>query len=197
MQTRTLGRTGWQVSEIGLGTEYLLNQPPEVMAGVMQAAVEAGINVMDLLYNGPRFWNAFTPIMQQHRNRMIVAAHWGVGEQDGQLENVRDQAVCQRFFDDTLRRLGNDYADIAMLMMVDTDALWDSWGHRLCRAPAALQAAGSHRRHRPEQSQSGHRAQGHHQWADRCLDVSDQPGVARRRRQQRASTLPAPAKTSA
>ena len=127
MQYRTLGRTGWRVSEIGLGTEYLLDQSPDVMAQVMQTATNAGVNFVDLLYNGPRFWNNFAPVMKQYRDKVRVAVHWGVGEFNGQLENVREQDVCQRFFDATMANLGNDYADVAMLMMVDRVELWDGW----------------------------------------------------------------------
>lgn len=127
MKYRTLGRTGWSVSEIGLGTEYLLDQPSAVMDEVMQTATAAGVNFVDLLYNGPRFWNNFTPVIKQYRDKVRVAVHWGVGEFNGQLENVREQDVCQRFFDATMANLGNDYADVAMLMMVDRMELWDSW----------------------------------------------------------------------
>ena len=39
MEYRTLGRTGLKVGAIGLGTEYLLDQPQETMDAVLRAAV--------------------------------------------------------------------------------------------------------------------------------------------------------------
>jgi uncharacterized protein len=127
MKYRTLGRTGWNVSEIGLGTEYLLDQSPAVMAQVMETATNAGVNFVDLLYNGPRFWNTFAPVMKQYRDKVRVTVHWGVGESNGQLTNVRDQDVCRRFFEATMANLGDDYADVAALMMIDRVELWDGW----------------------------------------------------------------------
>ena len=127
MQYRTLGRTGWSVSEIGLGTEYLLDQSPDVMAQVMETATNAGVNFVDLLYNGPRFWNSFAPVMKRYRDKVRVVVHWGGGERHGQATHEREQDVCRRFFEATLANLGNDYADVAMLMMVDRVELWDSW----------------------------------------------------------------------
>ena len=127
MEYRTLGRTGLEVSAIGLGTEYLLDQPRETMDSVLRAAVEAGVNYVDLLYNGPRFWNDFGPVIQQYRDKVVLAAHWGEGEVKGQHSNVRSQETCKQFFDDTLGLVGNDYVEIGMLMMVDTEELWDTW----------------------------------------------------------------------
>lgn len=127
MEYRTLGRTGWRVGVIGLGTEYLLNQPRHVMESVVQMAAGAGINYVDLLYNGPRFWQDFAPAFRPYRDKFMVAAHWGVGEENGQLTNVRQQDICRRYFEQTLVHLGNDYADVGMLMMVDSDQMWDVW----------------------------------------------------------------------
>ena len=128
MEYRTFGRTGWRASAIGLGTEYLLNQPPQVMERVIQMAADAGINYVDLLYSGPRFWNDFAPVFKSRRHKFMAAAHWGVGQEGEQLTNVREMDVCHHFFDQTLAHLGNDYADVGMLMMVDTEQLWDTWG---------------------------------------------------------------------
>ena len=94
----------------------------------MDTAVEAGVNYVDLLYNGASFWNDFGSVIRRHRDKIVLAAHWGCGEDKGQLANVRDQQVCKRFFEDTLARVGNDYVEIGLLMMVDDRDLWNTWG---------------------------------------------------------------------
>ena len=127
MEQRVLGRTGLQVGAIGLGTEYLLKQPAEVMAEVVSTAALAGASYVDLLYGGPVFWDDFGPVVRRWREHFVVAAHWGSGEVNGQLTNVRQQDDCARFFDATLAQLGNDYAEVGMLMMVDQVELWDTW----------------------------------------------------------------------
>ena len=84
MEHRTLGRTGLQVGFVGLGTEYLINLPRATMASVLERAVEAGVNYVDLLYNHSAFLDDFGPAIAPHREHMVVCVHWGVGERDGQ-----------------------------------------------------------------------------------------------------------------
>jgi predicted aldo/keto reductase-like oxidoreductase len=142
MEYRQLGKTGLEVSAIGLGTEYLLDQPREIMDSVLNAAVKTGVNYIDLLYNGPRFWNDFGPMIRKYRAKVILAAHWGSGEVQGQHSNVRDQETCRRFFDRTLALVGNDYAELGLLMMVDDEALWDTWGQASLEHLARYQTQG-------------------------------------------------------
>ncbi len=52
MEYRTLGRTGLEVSAIGLGMEHMLKHSPEEMAAVLETAVAGGITYIDLLYEG-------------------------------------------------------------------------------------------------------------------------------------------------
>jgi aryl-alcohol dehydrogenase-like predicted oxidoreductase len=52
METRMLGRTGLEVGVVGLGTEHLTTNR-ENMDRVLDLAVPAGINYIDLVYNDP------------------------------------------------------------------------------------------------------------------------------------------------
>ena len=52
METRTLGRTGLEVGVIGLGTEHL-HTTRQNMDAVLDLAVSAGVNYIDVLYNDP------------------------------------------------------------------------------------------------------------------------------------------------
>lgn len=124
METRTLGRTGLEVGVIGLGTEHLIYNC-ENMDAVLDLAVPAGVNFIDLIYNDPSaahsdYWEAIGPAIRRHRKRLVLCLHWGF---------VYHEPVdhCQHCFDQALDRLGNGYAEIAMLTMVDTEALWQNW----------------------------------------------------------------------
>jgi len=124
METRTLGRTGLQVGVIGLGTEHMVRSQ-ESMEEVLHTAVDAGLNYVDLLYADPKgadaeFWTSFGPVLRRYRDRLVLAAHWGSGGDQG-VEH------CRRCFDDLLAEIGNGYAEIALLTMVDSQDKWDGW----------------------------------------------------------------------
>jgi len=124
MEARTLGRTHLEVGVIGLGTEHLIANR-ENMDAVLDLAVPAGVNYIDLVYNDPSgahadYWAAISPAIRRHRECLVLTLHWGF---------VYHEPVdhCQRCFDQALGRLGNDYAEIAMLTMVDSESLWTGW----------------------------------------------------------------------
>ncbi|UCC65427.1 MAG: aldo/keto reductase [Anaerolineae bacterium] len=121
MEYRKLGRTGLEVSPIGLGTEHI-EQSDEVRGDVLRTAVEAGVNYVDLLYVEPEYWADFGPVLRPYRNKLVLAAHWGSGPRF-------DLDYCQRTFDNILSCVGNDYVEVAMMTMVDEEDRWDGWLH--------------------------------------------------------------------
>jgi len=124
METRILGRTDLEVGVIGLGVEHLIADG-ENMDAVLDLAVPAGVNYIDLVYNNPTdahsdHWEAVGPAIRRHREHVVLTLHWGFI-----YHEPIDQ--CQHCFNQALDRLGNDYAEIAMLTMVDTESLWKDW----------------------------------------------------------------------
>ena len=124
MEYRRLGRTGLRVSAIGLGTEHL-EQRPATMDEVLAVAVEAGLTYMDLLYIDPKgddaaFWEAFGPYLRARREGLVLAAHWGGGPR-------YDMEYCRRTFPEVLAQVGNGYAEIGLLTMVDDEDKWNTW----------------------------------------------------------------------
>ena len=119
MQVYTLGQTGLDISILGLGTEHS-EQDRKTMEDVLQTAVEAGVNYVDLLYPDPEgepaFWDNLTPPLQAYRGELVLAAHWGRGPgRDGDLDGA------QRWLDQVLARVGNEYAEIAIVATIDTE----------------------------------------------------------------------------
>jgi predicted aldo/keto reductase-like oxidoreductase len=124
METRILGRTGLEVGVIGLGTEHLTFNR-KTMDAVLDLAVPAGVNYIDLIYNDPLsshadYWEAIGPAIRRYRKQLVLTLHWGF---------VYHEPIdhCQLCFDQALECLGNGFAEIAMLTMVDTDSLWQNW----------------------------------------------------------------------
>jgi predicted aldo/keto reductase-like oxidoreductase len=124
MHYRTLGRTGIRVGEIGLGVEHF-ERSAEVMDAVLHTAVDAGVNYIDLVYNDTDaaawFWDDFTPTLRAHRDKLILAAHWGP-------QRPYDFAKCRAYFDQVLERIGNGYAEVAIIAVVDSDEQWRNEG---------------------------------------------------------------------
>lgn len=119
MEYRQLGRTGLDVSAIGLGTEHLERQR-ETMDDVLGTAVDVGLNYVDLLHVAPDYWEEFGPVLRPYREKLVLAAHWGSGPH-------YEMGYCRRCFENTLACVGNDYAEVGLLTMVDTDRKWNGW----------------------------------------------------------------------
>jgi predicted aldo/keto reductase-like oxidoreductase len=173
MEYRKLGRTGLDVSIIGLGTEHL-EQTRETMEEVLRMAVEAGVNYVDLVYDDPEgapdFWNSLAPVLRAYRGELILAAHWGKGPgRGGDLDGAR------RCLDEVLARIGNDYAEVVVIATIDTEDQWDDWGQR---------AAGRLVRYKQEGrvghiGMSGHFVSNQPGRAGQCRDLCIVPGVRR------------------
>ena len=115
MQYRKLGRTGLEVGAVGLGTEYLINLPQETVVAVIRQAIAQGINYFDLFFAQPQFRDNMGVAFKGQRERVILAAHLGATDRDGQYEKTRDPRTSEHFFLDFLTRYHTDYADILML----------------------------------------------------------------------------------
>jgi predicted aldo/keto reductase-like oxidoreductase len=112
---RTLGNTGWKVSAIGLGSEYIYKLPKETAARMVQAAIDRGINYFDLFYAFPSFRDIMGAAFQGHREKVHLAAHLGSADINGQYEMIRDPKQCEHFFLDFLTRYQTDYVDVLFL----------------------------------------------------------------------------------
>lgn len=121
MQQRILGRTGWRVSAISLGTEYLLDKPLAHVQGVIDRAIDRGINYFDLFYAHPGFRDTLGAALRPRRKDVLLTAHLGAVEIDGQGARSRDIALCQQFFADYLRRYHTDYVDVLFLHNCDEE----------------------------------------------------------------------------
>ncbi|MGD9498434.1 MAG: aldo/keto reductase [Armatimonadota bacterium] len=126
MEYRTLGRTGLSVSAIGLGTEYLLDVPPQQAIGVVRRAVEAGVNYFDLFYAQPAFRDTMGEAFAGLRDRVLLTAHLGAGETGGQYERIRDPQRCADYIEDNLERYRTDHVEVLFLHNCDEASDFDA-----------------------------------------------------------------------
>ena len=125
MEYRRLGRTDLQVSAIGLGTEYLLDRTEEQATAVIHAALDRGINYVDMFYAQPGFRDVMGACFRGRRQQAFITTHLGGCVEDGQHAKTRDVAISDRYFRDFLQRLHTDYVDLVFLHNCDTQEDYD------------------------------------------------------------------------
>jgi len=126
MRTRLLGRTGVPVTEVGLGCEWLENQPYEVVEEVVEAALAAGINIFDVFMSEPNVRDYIGKALGSRRKKVLLQGHIGSVDLKQQYDISRDLVVCKRYFENLLRRLNTDYIDFGMLFFIDSMREWQT-----------------------------------------------------------------------
>jgi len=126
MNYRTLGRTGMNVSEISLGCEHLQGKDYQTVKTVIDAAIDGGINYMDVFMSEPCVRTNIGKALEGRRDKVIIQGHIGSCHVDGQYKVSRDMDECVTAFDDLLKRLNTDYIDIGFIHFADKEEDWDS-----------------------------------------------------------------------
>jgi predicted aldo/keto reductase-like oxidoreductase len=121
MQYRPIGKTGMSASVIGLGAEHLDNKPYEAVETVIHAALDQGINIMDLFMPGEPVRTNIGRALAGRRDKMLIQGHICSTDINEQYDNSRDLPTVKKYFDDLFRCLKTDYIDIGMLFFIDTE----------------------------------------------------------------------------
>ena len=122
---RQLGKTGLEVSEIGLGGEWLERHNRQEVKAVIESCEAHGINILDCWMSEPNVRSNIGAAIEGRRERWIIQGHLGSTWQNGQYVRTRDLEQVESAFEDLLRRLGTDYIDLGMIHFVDEMAEFD------------------------------------------------------------------------
>jgi uncharacterized protein len=117
MKYRPLGRTGLKVSEIAIGTEYLVNAPKSIIKEVVQKAVEAGCNYFDILFDNPDYLDGFGEALEGIRDKVIIAAH---------LPTLDSIDKCKAKFNDFMNRVKCGYVDVLFISCCDREEVYEA-----------------------------------------------------------------------
>ncbi|MBE5767411.1 MAG: aldo/keto reductase [Clostridiales bacterium] len=126
MQYRKLGRTGMMVSAISLGCEHMQGKDYELIKTVIDAALENGVNFLDVFMSEPNVRTNIGRALEGRREKVMIQGHIGSCWVDGQYKVSRDISECIEYFEDLLTRLQTDYIDVGMLHFVDKETDWDA-----------------------------------------------------------------------
>lgn len=126
MNYRKLGRTGMTVSEISLGCEHLQGKDYALVKSVIDAALDAGVNFLDVFMSEPDVRTNIGRALEGRREQVLLQGHIGSCWEDGQYKVGRDPGECVRNFEDLLERLQTGYIDVGMLHFVDREDDWDA-----------------------------------------------------------------------
>ena len=124
MQYRKLGRTGLQVSEIGLGCEGFVLKDDAFAEEIFRTALESGVNCMDLYTPNPDVHRRVGRAIQGRREAFVLQAHLCTIWENGQYRATRDPEEVRASFEKLLKNLGTDYIDIGMIHYVDSVSEW-------------------------------------------------------------------------
>ncbi|MGH9214584.1 MAG: aldo/keto reductase [Acidimicrobiales bacterium] len=117
MRYRTLGRSGIQVSVLGLGTMVLGPWGDDDADGAMRtvhAALDAGVNLVDCadIYGGGVSEELAGRAIRRRRDDIVLATKFGNPMGDEPNRRGGSRRWIERALDASLRRLGTDHVDI-------------------------------------------------------------------------------------
>ncbi|MGI6170079.1 MAG: aldo/keto reductase, partial [Christensenellales bacterium] len=125
MQYREIKKTGMKASIIGLGGEHLDGRPYEDTKETVDAALESGINIIDLFMPGDDIRKKFGRALRGRRDKFLIQGHIGSTDINQQYDISRDLNTCEKYFLRLLECLETDYIDIGMLFFIDSEKDFD------------------------------------------------------------------------
>ena len=120
MEYRELGKTGKKVSVIGLGCENIDGKPYEQVSATIDAALEHGVNILDVFMPGKEIRENIAKALGNRRNEVMIQGHIGSTDINQQYDISRDLPAAKKYFEEILRIFGG-YIDFGMMFFIDTE----------------------------------------------------------------------------
>jgi len=124
MQYRQLGNTGFKVSVLGVGSEYLKRLSTEQVKQIVSCALMEGVNYFDLVWSFPAMLEGFKQALDEHHKEACLVFHLGSCIQNGRYQRSRDPQECEKQLRKCLSQLGMDHAPILNIHYVPNLKVW-------------------------------------------------------------------------
>jgi len=120
MEYRDLGETGRKVSVIGMGGEHLDLKPYEQVKSTIDAALELGVNIIDVFMPGKEIRENIAKALGKRRRDVMIQGHIGSTDVNQQYDISRDLPSIRKYFEELLRIFGG-YIDFGMMFFIDSE----------------------------------------------------------------------------
>ena len=127
MKTRILGKTGLNVSELGLGSAFMAGQGQDGANRCVDYAVDHGVNYFDTAanYGDGRDETMLGTALKGKRDKVILATKVGFTNRErSRLDGHRSADQLMDQFEGSLKRLQTDYVDIIQIHEADYLKWW-------------------------------------------------------------------------
>ena len=125
MEYRVIPKLKLEAGVVGIGGEHLDGKPYADVERTLHAAMDGGVNMLDLFMPGEEIRTNIGRALKGRRDRIMIQGMIGSTDVGQQYDISRDPALCRKYFEDLLRFLGTDYIDFGMLFFIDTDAAFE------------------------------------------------------------------------
>lgn len=119
MKYNQIGRTGYKVSEIGFGAEWMAQKTDSEVYELVKYCEKEGVNLLDCWMSDPNVRSSLGKAIHDNREHWIIQGHIGSTWQKGQYVRTRDMDKVIPAFEDLLTRLQTDYIEFGMIHYVD------------------------------------------------------------------------------
>lgn len=125
MRKRTLGRTGIEVGEIGIGCEGFNGKTMEGTQEMVDFCMENGINFFEMFSSDPALRSQVGQALSKYpRSSYVIQGHLCTKWKDGQYSRTRDIAETRESFTNLLSQMKTSYMDIGMIHYCDAIEDW-------------------------------------------------------------------------
>ena len=131
MKKRVLGKTGWKVSEISLGTWQLGGRwgspfNEQEARATVRAAIDKGVNFIDTadVYSDGKSENMTARVVKEYGDRIYVATKCGRRLKPHVTEGYNDKNI-RRFVTDSLKNMQVDTIDLIQLHCPTTEVYYN------------------------------------------------------------------------
>ena len=104
MLYRPIGKTGMSASIVGLGTEHLDRKPYEICEEVIEAALEAEINIMDLFHDRNSSQGKYRQALKGRRDKVLIpGSHRVCRKRRSVSHRTQDGCLPTQYFENLLK----------------------------------------------------------------------------------------------